>query len=126
MQYGTSIHTEDIGASLVETKNTELEIKMIFMLTYQIDRDKQVECQTFFTQMTDEQIAGEYPEGVKQIGRWHDMPNGNGVLIVETSDQEALTSFIMSWSGMCTFPIVKPVVDDATARKLMTAMLDSQ
>ena len=30
---------------------------MIFMLTYQIDRDKQVECQTFFTQMTDEQIA---------------------------------------------------------------------
>ena len=52
---------------------------MIFMLTYQIDRDKQVECQTFFTQMTDEQIAGEYPEGVKQIGRWHDVPNGNGV-----------------------------------------------
>ena len=75
---------------------------MIFMLTYQIDRDKQVECQTFFTQMTDEQIAAEYPEGVKQIGRWHDMPNGNGVIIVETSDQEALTSFIMSWSGMCT------------------------
>ena len=54
------------------------------------------------------------------------MPNGNGVIIVETSDQEALTSFIMSWSGMCTFPIVKPVVDDATARKLMKAMLDSQ
>ena len=76
--------------------------------------------------MTDEQIAGEYPEGVKQIGRWHDMPNGNGVIIVETSDQEALTSFIMSWSGMCTFPIVKPVVDDATARKLMKAMLNSQ
>tara|TARA_E500000331_G_scaffold2895_1_gene3007 strand:+ start:334 stop:564 length:231 start_codon:yes stop_codon:yes gene_type:complete len=76
--------------------------------------------------MTDEQIAGEYPEGVKQIGRWHDMPNGNGVVIVETNDQEALTSFIMSWSGMCTFPIVKPVVDDATGRKLMTAMLDSQ
>ena len=37
---------------------------MIFMLTYQIDRDKQVECQTFFTQMNDEQIAGEYPEAV--------------------------------------------------------------
>ena len=54
------------------------------------------------------------------------MPNGNGVIIVETSDQEALTSFILSWSGMCTLPIVKPVVDDATARKLMTVMLDSQ
>ena len=99
---------------------------MIFMLTYQIDRDKQVECQTFLTQMTDEQIAGEYTEGGKQIGRWHDVPNGNGVIIVETHDQEALTSFIMNWSGMCTFPIVKPVVDAATARKLMKAMLDSQ
>ena len=126
MEYGTSIHAEDIGASLLEAKDIELEIEMIFMLTYQIDRDKQVECQTFFTQMTDEQIAGEYPEGVKQIGRWHDVPNGNGVIIVETRDQEALTSFIMNWSGMCTFPIVKPVVDDATARKLMKAMLDSQ
>ena len=99
---------------------------MIFMCTYQVDRDKQADTQAFFANMTDEQIAGEYPAGVSQIGRWHDVPNGNGVIIVETSDQEALTSFIMNWSGMCTFPIVKPVVDDATARKLMKAMLDSQ
>ena len=74
MRFGTSILAENIGASLAKVKDIELEIEMIFMLTYQIDRDKQVECQTFFTQMTDEQIAGEYPEGVKQIGRWHDMP----------------------------------------------------
>ena len=69
--------------------------------------------------MTDEQIENEYPTGVKQIGRWHDVPNGNSVIIVETDNQENLTSWIMSWSSMCTFPIVKPVVDDQTGRKLV-------
>ena len=34
---------------------------MIFMCTYQLDRDKQAETQAFFANMTDEQIAGEYP-----------------------------------------------------------------
>ena len=51
---------------------------MIFMCTYQIDREKQADCQAFFATMTDEQIAGEYPDGVKQVGRWHDLPNGTG------------------------------------------------
>ena len=32
----------------------------------------------FLTEKTNEQIAGEYPEVIKQIGRWKDMPNGNG------------------------------------------------
>jgi len=31
------------------------------MCTYQLDRDKQAETQAFFANMTDEQIAGEYP-----------------------------------------------------------------
>ena len=32
--------------------------------------------------MTDEKSKNEYPTSVKQIGRWHDVPNGNGVIIV--------------------------------------------
>ena len=42
---------------------------MIFICTYQADRDKQADTQAFFANMTDEQIAGEYPDGVSQIGR---------------------------------------------------------
>ena len=34
------------------------------MCTYQLDRDKQAETQAFFANMTDEQIAGEYPSDV--------------------------------------------------------------
>jgi len=54
------------------------------------------------------------------------VPNGNGWIVVEASDQEALTTWIMGWSGQCTFPTVTPVVDDATARKLVNAMLAAQ
>ena len=37
--------------------------------------------------MTDEQIAGEYPADVKQIGCWHDAEWHRD--IVETDNQEA-------------------------------------
>ena len=76
---------------------------MIFMCTYQLDRDKQAETQAFFANMTDEQIAGEYPADVKQIGRWHDAANGSGVIIVDTDNQESLTGWIMGWSGHVLF-----------------------
>ena len=96
------------------------------MCTYQVDKDKQADTQAYFTNMTQEQIDGEYPDGVKQIGRWHDMPNGRGWVVVEADNQEALTSWMMGWSGSATFPIVAPVMDDTNGRKLMKAMLDSQ
>ena len=96
------------------------------MCTYQLDRDKQAETQAFFANMTDEQIAGEYPADVKQIGRWHDAANGSGVIIVDTDNQESLTGQIMGWSGACTFPIVNPVLDDANARKAIKAMIANQ
>ena len=99
---------------------------MLFMRTYQFDGDKQVDTQPYFASMSQEQIDGEYPNGVKQIGRWHDMPNGRGWAVIEADSQEALTSWMMGQSGQATFPIVVPVMDDTDGRKLMKAMLDSQ
>ena len=37
---------------------------MLFLVTYQVDRDKQVECQTFFANMTNEQIENESAVGM--------------------------------------------------------------
>ena len=34
---------------------------MIFMLQYQVDRDKQMDTQAFFESMSDEMIASEFP-----------------------------------------------------------------
>ena len=81
---------------------------MLFMCTYQVDRDKQADTQAFFANMTEEQIAGEHPAGVTQIGRWHDIPNGNGWIVVESDNQEALTSWIMGWSGQCALERQRP------------------
>ena len=99
---------------------------MIFMCTYKVDRDKQTDTQAFFANRSDEQIAGEYPDGVKQIGRWHDVPNGKGWIVVESDNQEALTSWLMGWSGQCTFPTVTPVLGDEAGSKLIKEMLLSQ
>ena len=99
---------------------------MIFMCEYQIDNDKKTDTQAFFASMTPEQIAGELPSGVKQIGRWHDIPNGCGWAVIESDNQETLTSWMMGWSGQCTFPIVTQVVDADTDRKMVKAMLASQ
>ena len=95
---------------------------MLFYTQYQVDRDKQAETQAFFANMTEEQRAGEVPDGVNLIGRWHDLPNGWGVAIVEAESQEEMTSWMMSWSGACTFPVITPVVDDDTGTKLLKQM----
>ena len=55
-----------------------MEKTMLSMCTYQVDRDKQADTQAFLANMAEEQIAGEHPAGVTQIGRWHDVPTGNG------------------------------------------------
>jgi hypothetical protein len=40
---------------------------MTFMCEYQVDRDKQSDTQAFFANMTDEQAAGEFLAGVKNL-----------------------------------------------------------
>ena len=99
---------------------------MIFYVEYQCDRDKQSEAQTFFANMTDEQIAGEIPDGLHLISRYHDLPNGCGFAIVETNSQESITAWTLSWASLCTFPVIKPVVDDQTGRRMIKEMLASQ
>jgi len=47
---------------------------------------------------------------------------GGGVAIVEAESQEAMTSWMMSWSGACTIPVITPVVDDDTGKKLLKQM----
>ena len=95
---------------------------MLFYVKYQVDRDKQSDTQAFFANMSEEEREKEIPDGVNLVGRWHDLPNGWGVAIVEAESQEALTGWAMSLSGACTFPVITPVVDDDTGTKLLKQM----
>ena len=99
---------------------------MIFMLQYQVDRDKQMDTQAFFESMSDEMIASEFPQGMKKIACWHDVANGTGWIVVDANDTEVLTAYTMQWSPQCTFPVVSPVVDDNTGCKLVKAFIASQ
>ena len=95
---------------------------MLFYTKYQVDRDKQSDTQAFFANMSEEERAKEIPDGVNLVGRWHDLPNGWGVAIVEAEAQEALTGWAMSRPSACTFKIIIPVVDDDTGTKLLKQM----
>ena len=94
---------------------------MIFMVEFKIDRDRYAEDMKLFANMSDEDIAAECPPNMRQIGRWHDLPNGTGIAIIEATDQEKLTSWLMTWAPTNTFPVIKPVVDDETARRIIKA-----
>ena len=92
---------------------------MIFFATYECFPDKKEQAQSFFANMSAEQIAAEVPPNVKILARYHDVPNGTGITILETDDQEAMTAWTLGWATMCHFPIVKPMLDDNAARALI-------
>ena len=93
------------------------EISFQILDNYNVVRKKQQKHQN-----EEEEREKEIPDGVNLVGRWHDLPNGWGVAIVEAESQEALTGWAMSWSGACTFPVITPVVDDDTGTKLLKQM----
>ena len=93
---------------------------MLFYCTYLMhDKESQAEAYPIFANMSSEEIKNEIPDGCKLIGRWHDLTNGFGVLITEAQSQEDLMTWFMKWAPYCSYPDIRPVVDDDSARKLI-------
>ncbi|MBP67667.1 MAG: hypothetical protein CL435_03970, partial [Acidimicrobiaceae bacterium] len=42
-----------------------------------------------FSQMTPEDDAGDHGPEITMIGRWHDIPSGSGICILESDSAEA-------------------------------------
>ena len=72
--------------------------------------------------MSADQISNEVPPNVTLLARYHDVPNGTGITILETDDQEAMTAWTLGWATMCHFPIIKPMLDDDGAHALIKKM----
>jgi hypothetical protein len=53
--------------------------------------------------------------GVQQIGRWHDLAAGRGVVICESNDLGAVHSWALNWNNVLDVEVT-PVVDDDEAR----------
>lgn len=97
---------------------------MLFHIEYELFSDLKEQAQAYFADMSEEEIATEFPEGMTVIGRWHDIANGAGLMIADVSSEEALASWMYGWSSLATFPVVKPVLDDGSARRLIQTMED--
>ena len=90
---------------------------MKFMITWRIHEGKIHEAYSLFFKMTPEQDAADRGSRIKQIGRWHDMARGRGVVICECDSAEALTNWALNWNVLLDAEVV-PVLDDNEVRAL--------
>src|SRR5258707_7638228 len=71
---------------------------MKFMITWQFHQGKLHEGYSQFFKMTPEQDAADRGSRIKQIGRWHDLARGRGVVICESESTEAVANWaLMIW-----------------------------
>ena len=96
---------------------------MKFMVNWMIDQDKWMPILEKWSRMTPAERA-DAGEGVKIIGRWHDMANRSGVLIVEASDAAAIMHYVGQWNPHMDME-VSPVLDDEESAKAARTILES-
>ena len=50
-------------------------------------------------------------EGIKLLGRWHEMGTNKGFALIETDDPVAISKFFVYWADLVDIKVV-PVIDD--------------
>ncbi len=88
---------------------------MLFMIKWTLNTSNRVECWNVFGNMTPLDDIKDSGEGIKLLGRWHELSGAGGVCIAECDDASKLNSWMLNWSPLCEISI-QPVVDDAVAR----------
>ena len=78
---------------------------------------------TGFSQMSDADDLADLGEGVKLIGRWHDVASFTGVAVVESDSASAVGSWALNWAGVCDLSVT-PVLDDKETRAMARAKLN--
>lgn len=83
---------------------------MKFMVHWRTHPEKRMEVISGWIGRSPEERA-ELGSGLKMIGRWHDVVEGTGVLIVEADRAEDLAHYLTGWSFVMDLTAV-PVLDD--------------
>jgi hypothetical protein len=97
---------------------------MKFMVTWSIDQDKWIPVLEKWDSMTNEQRA-DAGEGVKILGRWHELTSRTGVAILEASDAAAVHRYLCQWNPHMDMDVA-PVLDDEECTKAIRAILEDQ
>jgi hypothetical protein len=97
--------------------NNRKSTTMKFMISWQFHQGKLHEGYSKFFKMTPEQDAADRGSRIKQIGRWHDLARGRGVVICESDSAEAVANWALNWNSLLDADVV-PVLDDDETRAL--------
>ena len=95
---------------------------MKFMINYEIHASKRQEVFSAFGAMALSDYQAQQGPNIKVIGRWHDVVNGRGVAICETTSAEAFSAWLIKWNAAVDF-VVGVVHDDAEAHALVKTHL---
>ena len=87
---------------------------MKFMCTWSIHEDEWVPLLKKWISMSPEERANA-GDGVKMIGRWHDMAGRTGVVIFESNDLAAVQRYIGRWNPYMDIALTPVVNDEETA-----------
>ena len=90
---------------------------MKFMITWQFHQGKLHEAYAQFCKMTPKDDSADRGSSIKQIGRWHDLARGRGVIICESDSAEAVSNWALNWNSVLDADIAV-VLDDAETRAL--------
>lgn len=86
---------------------------MLFHITYTLSTETRDAAQSRF-----KETGGLPPEGATMIGRWHCAQGLKGFVLAESSDVEAIASWIQQWTDLLSFEIT-PVVDDEQMMRVL-------
>src|SRR5271167_3859842 len=94
---------------------------MKFCVTWTIPQDKWLPVLKTFTSMSPKERK-DAGEGVKIVGRWHDVAARKGVVIFEANDLMAVQRYAGRWNPHMEIDIA-PVVDDEEAAAVYRQIL---
>lgn len=97
---------------------------MKFIVNWKVHPEKRVQVLTTWCGLTAKQRADLGP-GLRMIGRWHNVAEYTGVLLVEADDAAALAVYLGQWNPVMDLDVA-PVLDDeetAAAGKALLAKL---
>lgn len=97
---------------------------MKFMVNWSIDQENWIPILEKWSAMTAEQRM-DAGDGVKILGRWHDMSSRTGVAIIEASDAAAMQSYLGMWNPHMEMD-ASAVVDDDESVKVAKAIIAGQ
>ena len=84
---------------------------MYYVMIWSFTPDKRDAIQARFLE-----AGGPPPEGVKMVGRWHNVAGGTGVCVAQSDNPEAVGKWAQDWSDLMSFEIYPALDDEATAR----------